>query len=136
MELVVDANILFSLLIASKHSKQADFFFSEELKLYAPERILVECKEHLSEISKKAGLGEKDIELLITLFSAHVELLSFAEFSAYLPEAKKVSPDPADVEYLAVALKLRCALWSQDKQLKSQSVIKVLSTSELLKLLS
>ncbi|MBI2146840.1 hypothetical protein HYU22_05900, partial [Candidatus Woesearchaeota archaeon] len=37
MELVIDANVLFSLVIASKHSKLADIFFMKALRLSAPE---------------------------------------------------------------------------------------------------
>ena len=37
------------------------------------------------------------------------------------------------VKYFALALKLNCPIWSEDKALKKQSKVKVYSTSELLK---
>ena len=33
--------------------------------------------------------------------------------------------------YIAIAMKLLCALWSQDKKLKKQNIVKVYSTAEL-----
>ena len=51
-------------------------------------------------------------------------------------EAKEISPDPDDVPYLALALKLGCAIWSNDKELKKQSVVKVYNTQEILQLLN
>ncbi|RLG24822.1 hypothetical protein DRN85_07025 [Methanosarcinales archaeon] len=47
-----------------------------------------------------------------------------------------MSPDPDDIDLLALALKLNCPIWSQEKTFKSQSRIKVFSTSDLLSILS
>ncbi|MEI6732208.1 MAG: PIN domain-containing protein, partial [archaeon] len=40
--------------------------------------------------------------------------------------------DIKDAMYLALALKLNCPIWSNDKLLKNQTQIKVYSTSELM----
>lgn len=40
-----------------------------------------------------------------------------------------------DSEYFALALKLNCAIWSNDKRLKQQDKIKVYSTEDLVKVL-
>ena len=48
----------------------------------------------------------------------------------------QISPDPDDVEYLAVALSLGCAIWSKDSDLKEkQSRVNVFSTSDLISFL-
>jgi predicted nucleic acid-binding protein len=49
--------------------------------------------------------------------------------------AKKICPDPKDAFYFAAALKLNCAIWSNDKELKNQNYVKVYSTSDLVKML-
>ncbi len=41
-------------------------------------------------------------------------------------------PDENDIIYFALALKLKCCIWSNDKALKRQDRIMVLSTKELL----
>jgi predicted nucleic acid-binding protein len=43
-------------------------------------------------------------------------------------------PDENDLEYFALALKLRYAIWSQDKTLKQQQIIRIYSTEELNKM--
>lgn len=43
----------------------------------------------------------------------------------------KISPDKDDVDYFALALKLDIGIWSNDKLLKGQSVVKVFNTMEM-----
>ena len=57
------------------------------------------------------------------------------DIKEFFKEACKISPDSDDIEYFALALKLNCPIWSEDKALKKQSIVKVYSTSELIKLL-
>ncbi|MBT5021736.1 hypothetical protein HOK51_08530 [Candidatus Woesearchaeota archaeon] len=49
--------------------------------------------------------------------------------------AKIICPDENDVDYFALALKLNCAIWSNDKKLKNQNSIIVYSTEELINLI-
>jgi len=57
------------------------------------------------------------------------------EIEPFIEKAEKISPDPKDVPYLALALKLRCNLWSNDRDLKEkQNTIQVYSTEELIKM--
>jgi len=44
------------------------------------------------------------------------------------------TPDPDDMAYFALALKLNCAIWSNDKKLKEQDKVKVYNTHELSKI--
>ena len=55
--------------------------------------------------------------------------------SIFQKEAEKISPGLKDTQYLALALKLNCAIWSNDKKLKEQDKVKVYSTNELLQVL-
>jgi len=55
---------------------------------------------------------------------------------AFLEKAKELSPDPKDAVYFAVALKMGANIWSNDKRLKSQNTIKIVSTNELIEGLS
>jgi predicted nucleic acid-binding protein len=45
-------------------------------------------------------------------------------------------PHLKDVEYFALALKLDCPIWSNEKAFKKQSRVKVISTKELISFLS
>ena len=46
-----------------------------------------------------------------------------------------ISPDEKDTAYFALALKLKCAIWSNDKKLKEQDKVTVYNTGELMKLI-
>ena len=48
--------------------------------------------------------------------------------------AKRISPDLDDAPYFALALKQKCALWSNDKKLQEQSAVKVYTTEEIMQL--
>ena len=130
MELVADANIVMSALI-SFSGKTAEMIFSDKLKLYAPEFLLEEVNKYKGEISEKSGLSFDELNVLLVLISLNIEFVPFSEFGEFEKQASEICPDPNDVEYFALALKLGCFLWSNDRKLK-QDLIKVLNTSELL----
>ncbi|HIJ03012.1 TPA: hypothetical protein HA369_01705 [Candidatus Woesearchaeota archaeon] len=54
------------------------------------------------------------------------------DYQQYLTPAKHITPDENDTEYFALALKLSCPIWSNDKRLKNQEKIRIFSTTELL----
>ena len=133
MELIVDANVIISALVAT-FGKTCELFFSDKLKLYAPEYLLEEIKNHGKEILDKSKLSKIDFEVILSLISSNIEFIPFSEFKSFISKASEVCPDPNDTEYFALALKLGCSVWSNDKKLKEQNLIKVLSTSEILKM--
>ena len=46
-----------------------------------------------------------------------------------------LAPHLKDVEYFALALKLDCPIWAQEKAFKKQSGVKIFATSDLFPLL-
>jgi|SRR3989338_4508157 len=131
MLLVVDANILISILIAkgSKHK----LFFSEKIASNSPDRLLFEIGKHWKELSGKSGLSEKDLEMELAAIRMQLNTSSLNALSEWIKEGAAISPDPDDAEYFALALKLNCPIWSEEKRLKKQSKVKVYNTVELLK---
>lgn len=131
MELVVDANIVIAALI-SPRGHTADLFFAEGVELYAPEFLLEEIEEHKDEILSKTGFSEQECEQALAFLAGMVRFVPLAEFLQFIPRAREIAPDQDDAAYFALALQQRCALWSNDARLKSQPVIKVLNTFELI----
>lgn len=127
---VVDANILISLLIA-KGSKQ-ELFFSEHVTPHSPELVLFEIGKYWKRISEGSGVPEDELKLAFSGIREQLITLPLSEIKPWLKEAERISPDKDDTEYFALALKLNCPLWSEDKLLKKQSRVKVLNTPELL----
>ncbi len=132
MELVVDANVLFAALISSQ-GKTRELLFREALIFYAPDFIFEEIEKYSDTIIKKSGLTKEGLDLVLTILSSRIKIVSYDEFSKYIPKAEKICPDPNDVEYFAVALMKEISVWSNDQLLKEQSEIKVYSTTDLLK---
>ena len=129
MELVIDSNILFAALI--KNSATSEILFKHTL--YAPEFIFEEFNKYKEYLKDKTKREEDEFEKFLDLFERNVILVPKEEYSKFITEAEKISTDEKDVLYFALALKLKCGIWSNDKKLKTQNKVKVYSTEELLK---
>ena len=135
MRLVVDANILFSFFKRDSFTRK--FILSHpEIELFTPLYVFNELEEHKEEIKSKARIDDRVYELSAKELLEYVTIVPLDDFKESWEEAKQISPDPDDVEYLAVALSLDCAIWSNDRDLKkTQSMVKILSTSDLISFL-
>lgn len=132
MDFVVDANIIFAALI--KENLNYKFFFLKDIHLYSPDFILIEIEKHRELIIEKSE--HNDFEDVLEILKRRITLVPSENFKEYLKEAESISPDEADVSYLALALKLKIPILSNDKDLKKQNKVKVYSTQDMLNLLS
>jgi len=131
MNLVIDSNVLFAALL--KDSRTSDILFKH--KFYAPEFIFEEFRKYKEYLKGKTKRTEENFNELFDLFERNVILIPKEEIEHFIEKAEKISPDAKDVPYLALALKLRCGLWSNDKDLKEkQNAVQVYSTEELIKM--
>ncbi len=130
--LVVDANILLSALI--KDGATRSIILLDNHKLYIPSFFFKEFHKHLKEIAIKTKQNQENLLKVLKYLTilGNIEIIQQEEINPYLEEAKKISPDINDINYFALALKFNCDLWSNDKQLKEQNIIKVYSTTELI----
>ena len=133
MLLVLDANILFSILI--RMSRTLELLLNSKLEIVSPDFILDEFIKHKDEISNKSGLDYSQLLTSIVLLGEKISFVAVEEYKTFLPRAVEISPDKDDVDYFVLALKLNCAIWSNDKNLKDQDKIKIYSTQELVELL-
>lgn len=129
MDLVVDANVIFAALI--KDSFSYSLLFSDKFHLFAPEYVFTELGNHKAEILEKTERTSEDFLLLLEILKRRIVLVPLEELAEYVEKADELTPDPDDMAYFALALKLNCAIWSNDKKLKSQDKIKVYHTHEL-----
>jgi len=126
---VIDANILFSALI--KNSLTAELIFEEEVMLFAPEFVVKEFLKYEELILKKTSRTREEFVQIMHVLKDIITVVPKEEYSKFIEEAEKFSPDKKDVMYLALALKLKCAVWSNDKKLKQQDEVKIYSTEDL-----
>ena len=132
MDLVIDANVLFSALI--KDSFAYNLLFSGSFHLFTPEYIFTELENHKEEILNKTERTDEEFFRLLETLKRRVIIVPLEELIPYVKEAERLTPDPDDMAYLALALKLNCAIWTNDKKLKEQDQIKVYNTHELSKI--
>lgn len=133
MDLVVDANVIFAAII--KESKSYDLLFDERLHLLTAEFFFTEFKNHAEELQKKSGKSKEEINHLLDILKNKIEMIPLGELVPYLDEAEGICPDPDDVAYFALALKMKCGIWTNDRDLKEkQNVIQVYSTEDLIRM--
>ena len=130
MEFVVDTNILYSYFW--KQSFTRKILMSQNIRLISPEFALEEINANESNILRKTGLSKKEFNDVRSNLAIAVEIIPLEEYGKFLKPALSFSPDPNDVDFLALALKLKLPLWSNDSGLKKQNKVKIFSTSDLL----
>ena len=135
MDLVVDANILVSGLL--KNGITRELMLNNELDLYTSEFIFTEFFKHLKDLAKKACMDINELKDIaeILIIESKLKVITKDEVKSYIDQADKISPDVDDALYFATALKLNCAIWSNDKELKNQKYVKIFSTSDLIRML-
>ena len=132
MDLVIDANILFAALI--KESVTKELILSNGINLFAPEFLFEEFYKYKEEILKKTNRSLEEFNEIFMILTNIITLIPEEEFSLFLEKAKSISPDENDSVYFALALKLNCPIWSNDKKLKNQDKIRVYSTQDLIEI--
>ncbi|MBI5216468.1 MAG: PIN domain-containing protein [Ignavibacteriae bacterium] len=137
MQLVLDTNILLAALI--RNSKTRNLLLHPSFSFFLPEYSLEEIKEHRRTIVDKSKLSETEIDFLLDLLLSNLTIVPESSFHSYINRAKEIMSliDPDDFPFVALALSFHNdGIWSQDKDLHRQSIVKIWTTAELLNLLS
>lgn len=132
MNIVVDANIVFAALIRDNVTRF--LLFREDLNIYAPEFLFVEIEKYSEEICKKSGKTKEELKMALDVLMRTINIIPRENMEGHISYASKISPDPKDIPYIALALKLKCPLWSNDKELKKQKAVKIYPTEEIRKI--
>lgn len=131
MDLIIDANILFSILI--QQGKNEEILFLESIHVFAPEFLFEEFDKYKKLILEKTKRHENDFEEFLLILKKKIKIIPNEETEKYIEEARITCPDKNDIDYFALALKFNCGIWSNDKNLKKQNKIKIYSTEDLIK---
>ena len=136
MKLVVDTNILFSFFRDTIVRKIIVNSKNLGLELFTPKYAFEEIIANKSKVMKYAGItSEEYFEFVISTLQYFVRTIPREFFEDLKEEAKRISPDLKDSPFFALALKLNCGIWSNEKRLKRQSRVSVFSTREIVRLL-
>ena len=136
MKLVVDANILFSFFKRDTTTRKLLTSF-EIFELYTPSLCIKELSKNNEEICRKSKISEVEFEETMEDLRLFVAVVPDEEFKDFSDEAKQLLGEHIkDIPYFALALYLKCGIWSNEKRFKRQSRIKAVSTSDLIFFLS
>lgn len=131
MRLVLDNNILFS--IMNPASAAAYLFSSLRANFFAPEFIRLELNKYNKDCLYKSKLSEHEFKIRQREVEESIKFIKSSEYESQLLKAIESLPnDPKDSLYVALALSMNAVIWSNDMHLKQQSLVKVLSTKDLI----
>ena len=131
MKFVVDTNILFTFFWENSFTK--GILIDQDFQFFSPEYALKEINSHINEIISKTGISNEKFQELRKDLAICVEFVPPEEYKDFLGEASLSLPNyPDDIDFLALAIKLKLPIWSNDLHLKSQNKIKIYTTKEFL----
>jgi len=129
MKLVIDSNVLFTFFFKDSVLKQV---LEKSVELFSPEYALEEINKHSSELMKKTGLSKSEFKKLKQELALKVDFIALQEYSSVFAKAlciaESFSKDKypefvKDIDFFALALKIGCPIWSNDKLFKKQDKI-------------
>ena len=130
MKIVIDTNIIFSMLLL-KNSRLRDKFFEKKVNWYAPTFVFVEMFERKEKLLKFSHLTESEIyELLYRIFQKikfiNEQLISKRNKLKAYELCKEI--DEYDTPIVGLALELNASIWTGDKKLKNGLIQKGFSS--------
>ncbi|MFH1439417.1 MAG: PIN domain-containing protein [Candidatus Woesearchaeota archaeon] len=136
MNIVIDSNILFSALIKDSYTRR--IILEYEGTFLFPSYIFEEMEKYKDELFKKSGLNIIEFNKLLSIILKKVMIIPTQVLIPYREKALKIIKDIDKKDVLFVACVLAypdSILWSDDKRLKQQDVIKVYKSSEIKEIL-
>jgi predicted nucleic acid-binding protein len=131
MRLIVDTNILFSYFW--EYSVTRKILMSRDMELFSPEFALEEINKYRNEIIDKNNLTDEGFEQVRFDVAIAVKFVPLEEYSSELKRVR-FCPDQNDIDFFALAIKMKLPIWSNDAKLKGQKKVKIMATEELLEM--
>ena len=127
MKFVVDTNILFTFFWENSFTK--GILIDQNFQFFSPEYALKEINDNKNEIIDKTKISDEKFKELRSDLAICVEFIPLEEYKDFLKNAYLLLPDnPDDIDFLALAIKLKLPIWSNDFHLKKQNKVKVYSS--------
>ena len=101
-------------------------------KFFAPDDLKSELIEHRPDCLSKSRLSTHEFDIRQAEVEERIKFCKLSEYKRFLKTALDALPDPDDSPYVALALAIKAAIWSNDPHLKQQSLVKVYTTGELI----
>ena len=116
MEIVIDSNVLFRILISQGNI--IELMFNTSLKIYAPQRLWEEFLNNEEEILAKSSLSKTDFQMLCSLLLKKITFVRLEEYKKFIPKAKNLLRyHEKDEDFIALCLLKHCKLWTYESRL-------------------
>lgn len=127
----VDANIILSALLGGKPSK---ILFDEKFQFITTQFTIEEVKKYLPSLEKKLGVPNRRLVSFLNKLPLQVYDRDFYQDKIKKSQKMIAQIDKKDIEILALALKFKTFLWSQDKHFeevkKTKEKVSTLKTQD------
>lgn len=143
MKIVVDANIVISTMLKT-NGVVAELLLRAKPRpeFFVPEFVRTELSLHRAKLAKLTGASLDDLAVLEEVVLSGMTTVSAERIDGVHWEratALVATIDPKDDHYVALALHLKCPLWTGDKKLlkrlRDQTGIQIMDTDEVRQLL-
>ena len=134
--LVIDTNVIISALI--KDGLIRKILTNSNVNFIFPEYGLNEIYSYKSEIINKANIEDNEFDILLLRLFKYIRLVPFDIIYKFKIESDNIMDNiyKEDSVFIATALAFNCLIWSDDKHFKKQNVVKVLTTRDIINILS
>ena len=113
MEVVLDANILFRILISQ--GKILELVFDDNLHLFSPLKLKQEFLKNKEEIMSKSKLSEDEFNILSSLIFKRIEFVPLNKYKKSLVEAKELlGKHTKDEDFVALCCSKNISLWTYE----------------------
>ena len=136
MELVVDTNVLVAGFLRAATTRE--LLLDARLILRAPEYLPTEAERVLlaPRLRRRLGsLSPHEVRAVLSQLTSRIHIAPTSTFRLKLPDAKALVADVEDAPFIALALHLQLPLWSNDAPLRTQRVVRIYTTEDVLGML-
>ncbi len=129
MKFVIDTNICFSFF--KQNSFTRNLILSAKFRLFAPQFVFTELDKYKDIILTKSKINSNEYTNLKKELQTYITFIDDTQYSSYFTKALQITPDEMDIDFFALAMHKNCTIWSNDKKLKEQDEIFVVSTTDI-----
>ncbi|MDD5417162.1 MAG: PIN domain-containing protein [Candidatus Aenigmarchaeota archaeon] len=116
MQVVIDSNILFKVLISQ--GEIIKLVFNSELEILTPLKLKEEFNKHKKEIFLKSKTTKEKFELFSSLVFKRITFVPLEEYESYIPKAKELlGKHIKDIDFVALAVSKDIKLWTYENLL-------------------
>lgn len=139
MKIVVDTNIVFSAILNSQSLTGQILLYSDKtIRFYSPRFLQTEIQNHITKIKKHTSLTDSEIYELINIIYNNINFISeelIPKETLSIADDLTNDVDFDDVMFVALAMHLKCRLWTGDKllmkSLQQKGFKRFITTTEL-----